>query len=72
MPAPIYNKEREAAIRHECRGKAMVNAHLLYELFDTIREMEKDRALLAKTLLEREHHWRDLDERKDEVNMDIY
>lgn len=54
---PNYNAEREATIRLECRGKAMVNAHYIYELFDVIKQLVQDRKEMADMLLKRERQW---------------
>lgn len=51
----MYSEEREANIRAECRGKAMVNCNLLYELFAVIHQLLSEQRILSDLLFQREH-----------------
>jgi hypothetical protein len=55
---PRLTRFREDEIRALCAGKGMVHAYLLFELFDEIRELNRDRQVLVELVLEREKRGR--------------
>lgn len=56
---PRFTVERGDAIKRECVGRAMVNAYILYELFDEIRVLEAEKITLSKLLFAQAKRLRD-------------
>jgi hypothetical protein len=56
---PRVTPERIAQIRKDCFGRAMINANVLYDLFDEIRELEREKKILSDLLFKKEKRLRD-------------
>lgn len=50
---------REDQIRKECVGRGMIHAHFLFELFDEIRALEKEKKMLSDLLFTNTKRLRD-------------
>ena len=57
-----FTPEREATIRKECVGRAMVNAHYLYELFAEIKMLETEKKILGMLLVRQANNARNDDD----------